>query len=118
MILCNTSRAKNFILPVNAFTTSIIIMNTTICSSIKISIINIAAAREKAACPCFAVAVRFEGGKRKEHIAGYTLLCLADFDHVPEERMAECLQLIRQDGHTLMAYTTMSGTGHTCHQPL
>ena len=43
MILCNTSRAKNFILPVNAFTTSIIIMNTTICSSIKISIINIAA---------------------------------------------------------------------------
>lgn len=72
---------------------------------------NTAAAREKAACPCFAVAVRFEGGKRKEHIAGYTLLCLADFDHVPEERMAECLQLIRQDGHTLMAYTTMSGTG-------
>lgn len=72
---------------------------------------NTAAAREKAACPCFAVAVRFEGGKRKEHIAGYTSLCLADFDHVPEMRMAECLQLIRQDAHTLMAYVTVSGTG-------
>ena len=31
-----------------------------------------AANREKAACPCFAVAVRFENGKRKADISGWT----------------------------------------------
>lgn len=67
--------------------------------------------REKAACPCFAVAVRFKGGKRKEHIDGWTSLCLADFDHLPEEQLPDCLQLICDDPHTLLAYTTISGTG-------
>ena len=70
-----------------------------------------AAAREKSSCPCFAVAVRFEGGKRREHISGWTSLCLADFDHIAPERMADCLQLIRQDPHTLLAYVTISGAG-------
>ena len=70
-----------------------------------------AAGREKAACPCFAVAVRFSGGKRTEHICGWTSLCLADFDHLPAESLAECLRLVREDPHTLLAYTTVSGTG-------
>lgn len=69
------------------------------------------AGNEKASCPCFAVAVRFAGGKQKTHICGYTGLCLADFDHIPVETMGECLEKIRNDAHTLLAYTTISGTG-------
>lgn len=69
------------------------------------------AAREKAACPCFAIAVRFEGGKRRENIAGWTGLSMADLDHVPAERIEPMLQSIRNDAHTLLAYRTISGTG-------
>lgn len=70
-----------------------------------------AAAREKAACPCFAVSVHFDGGKRKEHIDGWTHLCMADLDHIAPERMADCLRRVREDPHTLLAYTTISGEG-------
>ena len=69
------------------------------------------ASHEKAASPCFAVAVRFSGGKREEHICGWTSLCLADFDHIAPEMMEQCLRLIREDEHTLLAYTTISGRG-------
>ena len=65
----------------------------------------------KAACPCFAVAVHFDGGKSKEHIGGWTHLVMADFDHIPTERMADCIRRVREDPHTLLAYTTISGTG-------
>ena len=39
------------------------------------------------------------------------MLCLADFDHLPAEEMNHALELIRKDPHTLLAYTTISGTG-------
>lgn len=66
---------------------------------------------EKASCPCFAVAVRFKDGKQKSDICGLTGLCLADFDHIAEERMDECLAKLREDPHTFLAYTTISGQG-------
>ena len=69
------------------------------------------ASREKASCPCFAVAVHFNGGKLKTDIQDWTMLCLADFDHLPAEEMNHALELIRKDPHTLLAYTTISGTG-------
>lgn len=70
-----------------------------------------AASREKAACPCFAVAVRFERGKRKADISGWTGLAMVDFDHVPGKRMEEVIGRIASDPHTLLAYTTVSGEG-------
>jgi hypothetical protein len=70
-----------------------------------------AANREKAACPCFAIAVRFEGGKRRENISGWTGLSMADLDHVPTDRMETMLQSIREDPHTLLSYRTISGNG-------
>lgn len=69
------------------------------------------ATREKAACPCFAVAVRFAGGKRKEHITGWTTLSLADIDDVPEDRMEQMMDLVKADPHTILAYRTISGCG-------
>ena len=53
-----------------------------------------AAAREKASCPCFAVSVRFEGGKQKANISEWTGICPVDIDHVPPERMEQCLVIV------------------------
>lgn len=70
-----------------------------------------AADREKAACPCFAVAVRFEKGKRKVDICGWTGLTMVDFDHLPKEQVGEVFNRVCSDPHTLLAYVTISGEG-------
>lgn len=70
-----------------------------------------AAGREKAACPCFAVAVRFVNGKRKTDISGWTGLSMVDFDHLPEGRAGEVFEKVCADPHTVLAYTTISGQG-------
>lgn len=67
--------------------------------------------REKSGCPCFAVAVCFEGGKTREHICAWAGYTLVDLDHIAPERMAATLTLICADKYTLMAYTTISGHG-------
>ena len=69
------------------------------------------ATREKSACPCFAVAVRFQGGKKRTDICGWTHLCLADFDDLPAEALDACMEKIRKDEHTLLAYFTVGGAG-------
>ena len=61
--------------------------------------------------PCFGVAARFAGGKRKEHIVALTGLSLVDIDHIAPDQMAAVLEKVRGDEHTLLAYTTMSGEG-------
>ena len=66
---------------------------------------------EKNHMPCYSVAVQFSGGKQQKHIVSYTGLSIVDLDHVPGERMAEVLEKVRGDEHTLMAYTTISGEG-------
>ena len=70
-----------------------------------------AAAREKSSCPCFAVAVRFENGKQKDNIAGWTSLSLVDIDHVPADQLPQLLKIICADKHTLIAYRTIGGFG-------
>ena len=66
---------------------------------------------EKQHMPCYSVAVLFSGGKQQKHIVSYTGLSIVDLDHIPSERMAEVLALVKADPHTLMAYTTISGEG-------
>ena len=61
--------------------------------------------------PCFGVAARFAGGKRKEHITALTGLSLVDIDHIAPDQMAEVLEKVHADEHTLLAYTTLSGLG-------
>ena len=65
----------------------------------------------KSASPCIAVAVRFDGGKRREHIVGWTGLSLVDIDHVEEGQIPALQEKIRTDAHTLLAYVTISGRG-------
>ena len=66
------------------------------------------ARRFKELLPCFAVAVHFSGGKHKRNISAYTGLTIVDIDHVPAEKMQQVLALVREDPHTLLAYTTVS----------
>ena len=66
---------------------------------------------EKQHMPCYSVAVLFRGGKQQKHIVSYTGMSIVDLDHVPRERMAEVLAMVRNDPHTLLAYTTISGEG-------
>ena len=61
--------------------------------------------------PCFAPACRFAGGKQRKHIVALTGLSMADFDHLPAERMEELRRRAENDPHTLLAYTTISGKG-------
>ena len=44
----------------------------------------------KSASPCIAVAVRFDEGKRREHIVGWTGLSLVDIDHWRKGRFPRC----------------------------
>ena len=65
----------------------------------------------KSHVPCFAVAVRFSGGKGEGHITGYTGLTLVDLDGIAPERMAGVVATVKADPHTLLAYITLSGHG-------
>lgn len=69
------------------------------------------AEREKAGCPCFGVAVCFEGGKTRENVRAWTGCTLVDLDHIPPEKMPVILTQVCADEHTLLAYTTISGHG-------
>ena len=69
------------------------------------------ASRYKKMMASFGVAARFEGGRRQKHIVEFTGLSLVDIDHIAEEEMPRVLTLVRNDPHTLVAYTTLSGQG-------
>lgn len=67
--------------------------------------------RLKGSVLCFAVAVRFNGGKGDTHITSYTGLTLVDLDGIAPEALPDVLARVRADVHTLLAYTTLSGRG-------
>ena len=69
------------------------------------------ASRYKKMMASFGVAARFEGGRQQKHIVELTGLSLVDIDHIAEEDMGRVLTLVREDPHTLLAYTTLSGHG-------
>ena len=67
--------------------------------------------KEKSSCPCFSVAVGFEGGRQKRHIQRWTALSMVDLDHLESGSMAELFARVCADPHTLLAYITVSGEG-------
>ena len=69
------------------------------------------ASRYKKMMTSFGVAARFEGGRRQQHIVELTGLSLVDIDHIEPSDMERVVSLVRQDPHTLLAYTTLSGHG-------
>ena len=69
------------------------------------------ASRYKKMMTSFGVAARFEGGRQQKHIVELTGLSLVDIDHIEPSDMERVVSLVRQDPHTLLAYTTLSGQG-------
>lgn len=59
----------------------------------------------------FTPAVTCEGGRKSEHIVGYTNFSLADFDHLPSDDLLRCRALLEADPYTFLAYVTISGNG-------
>lgn len=70
-----------------------------------------AAEKEKSSCPCFAVAARFDGGKKQADICACTSLSLVDIDHAPSGQLPELFARACNDPYTLLAYITISGEG-------
>ena len=60
---------------------------------------------------CFAVAVRFAGGKADTDITAYTGLTLVDLDGIDPAQLPTVLATVKADPHTLLAYVTLSGRG-------
>ncbi len=52
-----------------------------------------------------------EAASRQKNITGWTSLALADIDHIDADRLPELIGRVRADKHTLLSYTTISGTG-------
>lgn len=69
------------------------------------------AANIKQSLPAFNAWTRLEGGRTKECIRGYRDCMMVDIDHVPPEKLAEVETRIKQDGHVVLAYITVSGCG-------
>ena len=65
----------------------------------------------KMKCPAIVCQAVLEGGKDKTCIRGYTGYMMADFDHVPADRLAEALAIVNADPHTFISYITISGLG-------
>ena len=65
----------------------------------------------KTAQPAFVCSVTLEGGRTAAHVQGYTGFVMVDIDGVGEEAFGGVLARVRQDPHTLLAHTTLSGRG-------
>ena len=65
----------------------------------------------KTGCPAIVCQALLEGGKDKTCIRDYTGYMMADFDHVPDDRLAEALAKVKADPYTFVVYTTISGRG-------
>lgn len=65
----------------------------------------------KMGIPAIVCQAHLEGGKDKSCIRSYTGYMMADFDHVPADRLAEALAVVNADPHTIVSYTTISGRG-------
>lgn len=67
--------------------------------------------RLKASMPAFIAWVTLEGGRSADNVTGYTGLVMVDLDHLTDDAFATALAKVKADVHTLMAYTTLSGSG-------
>lgn len=65
----------------------------------------------KNAQPAFIPSVLLEGGRTYAHVKGFTGFIMVDIDGIPPERFATILALVKEDIHSFLVYTTISGCG-------
>ncbi|MBP3517079.1 MAG: DUF3874 domain-containing protein [Parabacteroides sp.] len=61
--------------------------------------------------PAFTASVALDGGRTAAHITRYSGFIMVDIDSIPPGQFAEALRLVREDAHTFLAHTTISGSG-------
>ena len=67
--------------------------------------------RIKQGQPAIIASVTLKGGRTTANVTGYTGFILVDIDGIPAERFAQALQLVRDDPHSFLVHTTISGRG-------
>lgn len=67
--------------------------------------------RIKHTLPSFVASAELDGGRSGKCVRGYTGYVMADFDHIPPERLAAAGRALKADPHTLLSYVTVSGCG-------
>lgn len=65
----------------------------------------------KNAQPAFIPSVQLEGGRTNANITGFTGLIMVDIDGLPAGRFDTLLQTVKDDPHSLLVHTTISGRG-------
>ena len=65
----------------------------------------------KNAQPAFIPSVLLEGGRTYAHVKGFTGFIMVDIDGISPERFATILALVKEDIHSFLVYTTISGCG-------
>ena len=65
----------------------------------------------KNAQPAFIPSVLLEGGRTYAHVKGFTGFIMVDIDGIPPERFTTILALVKEDIHSFLVYTTISGCG-------
>lgn len=66
---------------------------------------------KKKMIPAFSPTAQFYGGKGRTNVMGLTDICFLDYDHVEEDKLAQAIQTLREDKHTLLACRSVSGDG-------
>lgn len=61
--------------------------------------------------PAFVASVALTGGRTSAHIISYSGFVMVDIDGIPPERFALTLTFVKDDPHTFLAHTTISGGG-------
>lgn len=61
--------------------------------------------------PAFAPAGYLMGGKGRINLVGLTGICFVDIDHIEEETLEQCMSMLRENEHVLLASQSISGHG-------
>lgn len=67
--------------------------------------------RIKQGQPAIIASVSLKGGRTVSHVTGYSGFVMVDIDGIEPGRFATVLSLVRDDPHTFLAHTTISGNG-------
>ena len=62
-------------------------------------------------CSAFMPQVTLDGGRSTTSIRGYRPYMIVDIDHIPPEQFPKVERMVKDDEHSRLAYTTISGRG-------
>lgn len=85
--------------------------NTQMCRDLRLKGDDKSADKYKRLSGAFSPCVQCNGGHGSKNVVGYTGYAMADFDHIPAERMEAVKDRVCKSSFTFIAYITSSGYG-------